>query len=363
MEEKIVKLGIVGAGRGRALGHAIRNEKNAKIVCLCDRSDKVIQEAIEVYDRFNITGYDIYHDYEEMLAKADINAVVVATDKPFHTEHVIMALRAGKHVISEVPAVTNIEDAKRLKAEVLAHPELKYMMAENCCYWALIDSWKKMREQGKLGEIVYAEAEYIHATHPDEIVAPTPEGAKHWRLNSQAISYLTHELGPLLLAMDDRCISVTCMEPDIPYDPHRKKAGVGVALFKTAKGAVIRILINFGSFAGYDHNYALYGTRGTVMTDKSKSTDAGSVCFGQFYDIPGTFGNPITIPVGTAYPGESTEGHGGAEVKMMREFIDCVLNDKKPTIDIDFALKVSLPGVFAEMSAQQGGIPLEIPEI
>ena len=32
MEEKIFKLGIVGAGRGRALGHAIRNEKNVKIV-------------------------------------------------------------------------------------------------------------------------------------------------------------------------------------------------------------------------------------------------------------------------------------------------------------------------------------------
>lgn len=363
MGEKILKLGIVGAGRGRALGHAIRNEKNAKIVCLCDRSDDVIQQAIEVYDRFNITGYEIYHDYEEMLAKADINAVVVATDKPLHTEHVIMALRAGKHVISEVPAVASVEDAKRLKAEVLAHPELKYMIAENCCYWAFIDSWKKMYQQGKLGDIVYAEAEYIHATHPDEITKPTPEGAKHWRMTHQAISYLTHQLGPLLQIMDDRCVSVTCMEPDIQYNPYKTAASLGVALFKTAKGAVIRILINFGSFTGYDHNFALYGTRGTVMTDKSKSVAPDSVCFGQFYDIPGSFGNPITIPVGTAYPGESTEGHGGAEVKMMRHFIDCVLNDKQPRQDIDFAIKMSLPGVIAGQSAKLGGAPLEIPEI
>ena len=363
MEEKIFKLGIVGAGRGRALGHAIRNEKNVKIVAICDVSDKVIDACIEIYDRFNIHGYEIYKSYEEMLEKADINAVAVATDKPLHTEHVIMALRAGKHVISEVPAICSIEDAKRLKAEVLAHPELKYMMAENAWYFAFIDSWQKMYQQGKLGDIVYAEAEYVHPPHPDEFHPYSPEEAKHWRPNSHAITYLTHELGPLLRVMDDRCVSVTAMQRDTNYNPNRFAPDFGVALFKTAKGSIIRIVCNFGSFAGYDHNYAVYGTRGTVMTDKSKPLAADNVFFGQFYDIPGSFGNPITVPVGTAYPGESTEGHGGVEIKMMREFIDCVLNDKQPTLDVDMAIKISLPGVIAEQSARNGGIPLEIPEI
>jgi predicted dehydrogenase len=82
-------------------------------------------------------------------------------------------MEAGKHVLSEIPSVNSLEEAYELKAVVTAHPDLIYMAAENCCYWAFIETWKKMHERGEFGDIVYAEAEYLHAKNPDEFAPPS----------------------------------------------------------------------------------------------------------------------------------------------------------------------------------------------
>jgi predicted dehydrogenase len=263
--------------------------------------------------------------------------------------------------LSEIPAVNSLEEAKQLKAAVLAHPELKYMAAENCFYWAFIQSWKQMYEEGKLGQAVYAEAEYLHSQDFREIKAED-HPKEHWRSFNPAIKYLTHDLGPLLYILDDKCVSVSCMEPDIRYNPYRATPNNGVALFKTAKGAVIRILVCFDAYVHADHNYAIIGTRGNIATDKTVSVDVAH-SFASFSDIPGTLEQKIEIPVTTRFAGESAGGHGGADAKMVRDFIKCILNDTKPPIDVDMAIRISLPGIIAHESAVQGGTALEIPEI
>lgn len=359
MEKRIVKLGIVGAGRGRSQGLSTAGNPDAKVTALCDRNPEILAECRQLFIDRGLTDFECYSSYEDMLANADIDAVVVATDKPLHTQHVIMALHAGKHVLSEIPAITSIEEAKLLKAEVLAHPELKYMVGENCCYWAFIETWKRMYEDGKFGQAVYAEGEYLHSTHPDEL---KPYPTEHWRKYTPAITYLTHELGPLLYIMDDRCVSVSCLEPEPVYDPYRAAPANGAAIFKTAKGAVIRIFICFGAYVGFDHNFALYGTRGSILTDKTKPLGKAH-SFAKLYEVPGTMEEALEIPVGMAYSGESTEGHGGAELKMMAEFFRCILDDTQPKLDIDTAIRMSLPGVLAHESALRGGAAIEIPDI
>jgi predicted dehydrogenase len=133
------------------------------------------------------------------------------------------------------------------------------MAGENCFYWDFIEAWKKMYEDGKFGDVLYAESEYLHATHPDEI--KPFENENHWRCYNHAITYLTHNLGPLLYILGDRCVSVSCMVPTSGhYNPYRDQNDNAVAIFRTAKGAVIRILIGFGMYVDYDHNFALYGT-------------------------------------------------------------------------------------------------------
>jgi predicted dehydrogenase len=48
-------------------------------------------------------GIRLYDSYEQILADADIDAVVLATPHSAHSEQIIAAARAGKHVFTEKP--------------------------------------------------------------------------------------------------------------------------------------------------------------------------------------------------------------------------------------------------------------------
>lgn len=360
MSKKIVKLGVVGLKRGCDVTLTAIGMEGAKLCAACDHNPETLEKAKKRYEAKGLTDCVYYSDYDEML-KSDIDAVFVATEGIYHVPIVKKAMEAGKHVLSEIPSINSLEEAHELKEIVSSHPDLIYMAGENCCYWAFIETWRKMRENGDFGEVVFAEAEYLHSKHPDEIKAEDyPKD--NWRSFNPAIKYITHELGPLLYIMDDRCVSVTCFEADIKYNPYVDRKEVAMALIKTAKGAVIRILISFGAYTSFDHNYRVCGTRGLIDTDHNTNViDAHS--FANLYRVPGTFEKKIEIPVSAAYDGQDTDGdHGGADKKMLAEFVACVAENRKPILDVDFGINMSLPGILAHESAVKGGMPIEIPQ-
>ena len=55
--------------------------------------------------------------------------------------------------------------------------------------------------------------------------------------------------------------------------------------------------------------------------------------------------------------------YGTIEIKMLGEFVDCILNETPSPIDIDQAIDMSLPGIVAHESAMRGGELMEIPRI
>ena len=360
MEDKIIRLGVVGLGRGFDVAREVLGEECVRIAAICDKNPEKIKKAQRVLAEHGVDEVQIYSDFDKMLPNAKIDAIFIATDAICHAPYAIRALDAGIHVLSEIPAVNSVDEARELKAAVMRHPELKYMTGENCCYWAFIQTWKQMYDEGKLGEAIYAESEYIHSRDWREMKAEDyPKD--HWRSFNPAIKYLTHNLGPLLYVMNDFCVSVTCMTPDVVYNPYRPQKNA-VALFKTAKGAVIRILITFDSFSGFDHNYRILGTRGSIETDPTKPlNDAHS--FARLSDVPGSLDEKIEIPITLRFDGDEESGHGGADKKMMMAFLECICKDTKPPIDVDLGIRISLPGVIAHESSLQGGAPIEIPQI
>jgi predicted dehydrogenase len=164
-----VKIGVVGMIRGAGVIAEVVGHKDVEVTAICDNNPKVLAAAAERLEKAGAENVACYEDYDKMLAEADIDAVYVVTYATAHVPFVLKALEAGKHVLSEIPTVATLEESKVLKAAVLAHPELKYMTAENCCYWGFIQAWKKMFEAGKFGKAVYAESEYVHTLKPEEI--------------------------------------------------------------------------------------------------------------------------------------------------------------------------------------------------
>ncbi|MGH2367159.1 MAG: Gfo/Idh/MocA family protein [Chloroflexota bacterium] len=105
-----VRTVLIGCGgRGvRAHGtHAVSSDK-MRLVAVCDLDDQRRDAAAQEL------GVDGVKDYHDLLARDDIQAVIVATNAKYHAPIGLDAIRAGKHVMIEKPLAEDAASARRL---------------------------------------------------------------------------------------------------------------------------------------------------------------------------------------------------------------------------------------------------------
>ena len=105
----MIKIGIVGTG-GIAEWHVAEFQKNndSTVIAACD----VASDRLNTFcDQFNIK--ERYNSVEELLDKADIDAIANTTPDSFHKEISIKAIQKNKHVFCEKPLAENYQDAKK----------------------------------------------------------------------------------------------------------------------------------------------------------------------------------------------------------------------------------------------------------
>jgi predicted dehydrogenase len=113
--ERIVMGGLGLGGRGRGdLGSLMQNP-DAQFVAICDcqkeRRELVKKMADEHYGN---TDCALYSDMHEILAREDIDAMLIATGDRWHTMASITAAKAGKDVYCEKPCSMTISESRAL---------------------------------------------------------------------------------------------------------------------------------------------------------------------------------------------------------------------------------------------------------
>ena len=351
------RVGVVGLHRGLGPARVFELMADCKVAAGCDVDAAALEQFGALFPQAHLCS-----TYDEMLAHG-LDIVFVASPVPLHCQHTVAALEAGCHVLQEVTLASRLDECRQLLTAVQTHPRQKFMLAENCCYWAHILSWQQMWRQGQLGGFMYAEAEYIHDTR---YLLRQADGSPAWRASMPPIHYCTHSLGPLLKVTGERCVAASGMRVTRGNEslPARVESGMEVAILQTASGGVIKILCAFGiTREPMFHYYSIYGTEGVLETSRPPVSPLQTNAY--LASVP-HLRNMIELPITenvTDAPAEAMQGgHGTAEYTMIQDFLACIRDDTQPPLDIYAALRMALPGLCAHQSALQGGQMVEIPD-
>ena len=358
-----VKIGVIGGGRGKSMIRYGREASNAELVAICDFRDDVLER---MKKECGEDGISYYSDYDEFL-KHDMDAVVLANYANQHAPFAIKAMKAGKHVFSEVLPVQTLKEAVEL-IETVEETEKIYAYGENYCFMSAPYEMRKLYRQGLIGEFEYGEGEYVHNCEPiwPEITYGEPD---HWRNNMYATFYCTHSIGPMIHITGLRPVRVTGFEGPKTERKLRvgsKSGSFGMELIQLENGGIFKSI--HGDLYVDSIWYSIYGSKGNM---ESARESAQNGAFDRIYIHADEYsGGYDTTKKDTYLPTRAQDeqaksfGHGTSDFYTMYNFVRKIQGDPDADIiDVYEALDMFLPGLFAYRSVLNGGIPMEIPNL
>jgi len=156
-----LRIAVVGCG-GVSQGHIqgwLGQPERAEVVALVDI---VREKAEERRERFRLSDADVYTDWREVMLKEDVDVINICTQGDLHTELIIAALEAGKHVVTEKPVGWNLEECRKLRWYAKKYPHLKVGVGYSLRYYPLNIKTRELIRSGAIGRIMYAEASHNH---------------------------------------------------------------------------------------------------------------------------------------------------------------------------------------------------------
>jgi predicted dehydrogenase len=184
-----IAVGVIGAGRMSQRAHvpnALAERCDVRAI-----ADPRAETARLVAERFGVPH--VYADYRELIARPDIEAVIISVPDQFHAEVGIAAAEAGKHVFIEKPLATNSGDGRAMVAAArkagvvfsVAFQRRHDPAAEIAK--RLVDEWARTGEMGKLRLMFFPGygGDWIASPYPlisagDD--QKSPERGAPWRL-------------------------------------------------------------------------------------------------------------------------------------------------------------------------------------
>jgi predicted dehydrogenase len=340
--DRRIRVGIAGYGLCRfGSQFGFQNHPNVEVVAVTDLNPDRCAELAKV------CGCEkTYPSCEEMIKDDRIEAVFIATDAPSHARLAVAALEHGKHVASAVPAVFgSLEDADRL-FEAVRKSDRKYMMFETSYFHSDLYAWHHQYKAGLLGRLVYSEGEYFH--YFDAPLAGYNPNTKDvdtngWRKGLPPQWYPTHSNAYYVGVTGGSFTEVSCMgKPShVPHlqaanNDYKNPFGSEIALFRTSEGGMSRMAVCWDMPSAHGEQGRIYG--------EQNNTEAA---------------NAARPPLP---PGVSAGGHGGSHGYLMSEFVDAILRDRQPWVNVAQALNMTVAGIVAHQSALRDGELLKIPQ-
>ena len=352
--DKRIRLGIWGLGRGMSFFDTCKF-LNIDVVAGCDYNPHMRERFLE-----SCPGAYVTDNEDEFLAQ-DFDAVLLATYCVDHARGAIKALKAGKHVLSEVTSFFTLAQGVEL-VETVERTGKVYNLAENYPFSVPHMYLQRKWKEGLFGELMYAEFEYVHEcrslcyTYIDGVPVKPGNYVHNWRSWLNAHYYCTHSLGPVMVITGTRPTRVTALPST------QKLAGFIVrdsdlaapSLITMSNGGLVRNLM--GATTNDSHIQRLWGTLGAaeVNTGHGLLLRLGSSGGSPKHEV-----RPDWDALGEL---AAKTGHGGGDFWVLYYFAREILTGEKGPFDIYGAADVTIPGILAARSAYEDGKSFDVPD-
>src|SRR5215208_4776430 len=145
-----MKVAVIGAGYwGPNLIRNFLSQDEVENVIACDRDENRLAKMQKTFH-----GIEISTDYENVIKRADVEIVAIATPVSLHYEIAKKSLSAGKHCWIEKPMTVNSAEAEEL-IELADKKNLKIFVDHTFIYTGAVRKMKEIITSGRLGELYY----------------------------------------------------------------------------------------------------------------------------------------------------------------------------------------------------------------
>ena len=290
-----VRVAFIGLG-ARGSGHlrSLASLEGVEVVAIsdlyedfCVRSSKVASEIGKGERHNNIAQYwGEENKWELMLKEIKPDAVFISTNWNNHAPMAIKSMESGAHAFIEVPIAVSLKDMWKI-VDTSERTQKHCMMMENVNYGRDELMYLNMCRNGVVGELLHAEAAYIHELRFQ--MSQEERGTGSWRTHHYATGkgnlYPTHGLGPVAQYMnlgrtDDSFKSiVSYSSPARGRELYAKKnysldhkwnklnylnGDINTSIIKTNIGRTVMVQWDETSPRPYTRHNLIQGTKGTL---------------------------------------------------------------------------------------------------
>ncbi len=388
-----VKVAIIGVG-ARGSGHAaqLAGIKGVEFVGICDLDEGRAKRAEANVTQAGHTPkvyFGAENAWQKMLAETKPDAVFVVTPWSVHASMCVAAMKAGAHAFCEVPLAVTLEEMWEI-VDTSEATGRHCMMLENVNYGREELLYLNMVRQGVLGELLHAEASYIHELR-GQMEGGDSTGS--WRTfeyaNRNGNLYPTHGLGPVAQYMNlgrgednfGRIVSFSspakgralyAQNSGNLSNPEFKnldfKGGdMSTSIIKTALGRTIMVQWDETSPRPYSRHNLIQGTRGTLAGFPNRMAIEGVTkshhewAEGQAWEeIAAKYEHPLYQRMGEL--AKQMGGHGGMDFLMLFRVIECLQQGEPLDQNVYEGCFWSAVGPLSEKSVAEDGSSQVFPD-
>jgi len=196
---KTLRVGVAGAAWvGQRHLEGLAPIGGVKTVALADPDRKL---RADVAERIGVEQQ--YDTFEQMLASADLDAVVICLPTSMHVEACVVAFKAGLHVMCEKPPAGTAAEMARIAREARARKRV-YAFARQPRFSGQLQQARRMIKAGRLGKVYHADTAWVRTRF-------TPPDKDGWRMDALRGGGVLLDLG--IHAIDNAWFAMGCPRP------------------------------------------------------------------------------------------------------------------------------------------------------